>query len=68
MNIIYTIRTISRDGTHYTHDYEEAQRAWADLRAAASPSGFDLYTHVELIEINEEEQMEYPLAELTFPV
>ena len=68
MNIIYTIRTSNRNGTRYTHDYEDAYWAWADFKAAASLSGFDLYTHVELVEINKEEQQEYPLAELTFPV
>lgn len=68
MNITYTLRITHRDGTHHTHDYREAQQAWVKFRAAASPSGFDLYTRVELIEFNAEEQQEYPLAELTFPV
>lgn len=68
MNITYTLRITHRDGTHHTHDYREAQQAWAKFRAAASPSGFDLYARVELIEFNAEEQQEYPLAELTFPV
>ena len=68
MNITYTLRITHRDGTHHTHDYREAQQALAEFRAAASPSGFDLYARVELIEFNAEEQQEYPLAEMTFPV
>ena len=68
MNITYTLRITHRDGTHHTHDYREAQQAWAKFRAAASPSGFDLYARGELIESPPEERLEYPLAELTFPV
>ena len=55
MNITYTLRITHRDGTHHTHDYREARQAWAEFRAAASPSGFDLYARVELIEFNAEE-------------
>ena len=60
MNITYTLRITYRDGTHHTHDYREAQQAWAKFRAAASPSGFDLYARVELIEFNAEEQQDCP--------
>ena len=67
-NLIYILRSYKRDGTHYTHEYLDAYWAWDDLRTAASPTCIDMYTRVELVEFNKEEQQEYPLAELTFPV
>lgn len=58
--------------THYDSSEIEEQEhttdeaAWEAFRAFAEPDSFEIYSRVELVEYNWREQLEYPLAQMTF--
>lgn len=69
-NITYFIR-FTRYNNHTSVPYEEqehlnAEAAWEAFRRFAEPDSFEIYSRVELVEYNREEEQEYPLAQLTF--
>ena len=62
-----------RCDNHTSVPYEEqehttAEAAWEALRLFAEPDSLGIYSHIELVEYNWQEEQEYPLAQLTFPV
>ena len=46
--------------------YTEPADAWKSFREFATPDSFEIYSRVELVEYSFEEDLEYPLAQLTF--
>jgi len=62
-----------RCDNHTSVPYEEqehttAEAAWETFRLFAEPDSLEIYSHIELVEYNWQEEQEYPLAQLTFPV
>ena len=47
--------------------FNDAHSAWEAFRLFAEPDSSEIYTRVELTEVNYEEQQDYPLAALEFP-
>lgn len=65
--ITYIIRFVHCDKTaieeqHYTN----VESAWEAFRFFVEPDSFDIYSRVELIERNWEEDQDYPLAQVSF--
>ena len=58
--------------THYDgsgieeQEYTTAAAAWEAFRLFAEPDSLEIYSRVELVEYNWQEEQEYPLAQLTF--
>lgn len=58
--------------THYRgseieeQEHTTSEAAWEAFRLFALPDSFEIYSRVELVEYNPQEQQEYPLAQLTF--
>ena len=58
--------------THYDSSEIEEQEhtsssdAWEAFRAFAEPDSFEIYSRIELVEHNWEEEQEYPLVQMTF--
>lgn len=71
-NITYIIRFVHCDkNTSVPYEEQEhltAEAAWTAFRLFAEPDSFGIYSLIELVEYNREEEQEYPLAQLTFPV
>ena len=59
--------------THYDsseieeQEHTTAAAAWEAFRCFAEPDSFEIYTRIELTEVNFEEHQDYPLAALEFP-
>ena len=56
---------------HTSAPYEEqefttAEAAWEAFRLFAEPDSLEMYSRVELVEYNWQEEQEYPLAQMTF--
>ena len=47
--------------------FNNAHDAWEAFRLFAEPDSFEIYTRIELTEVNFEEHQDYPLAALEFP-
>lgn len=47
-------------------EYTTAAAAWEAFRLFAEPDSLEIFSRVELVEYNWQEEQEYPLAQLTF--
>ena len=47
--------------------FNDAHSAWEAFRLFAEPDSFEIYTRVDLTEVNFQEQQDYPLAPVEFP-
>ena len=47
--------------------FGDAHSAWEAFRLFAEPDSFEIYTRLDLTEVNWEEHQDYPLAALEFP-
>ena len=66
--ISYRITFHRKDGnTPEEQWFNSAHSAWEAFRLFAEPDSFEIYTRVELTEVNFEEHQDYPLAALEFP-
>lgn len=58
--------------THYDsseieeQEHTTARSTWEAFRAFADLDSFEIYSRVELVEYNWQEEQEYPLAQMTF--
>lgn len=54
-------------GTPKEQWFTEAHTAWEAFRLFTEPDSFEIYSRIELTEVNFEERQDYPLAALAFP-
>ena len=66
--ISYRLCFYHKDGTPTEEQcHNDAHAAWEAFRLFAEPDSFEMYTRIDLTEVNWEEHQDYPLAALEFP-
>ena len=66
--ISYRITFHHQDGTPYEEQFfNDAHDAWQAFRLFAEPDSSEMYTSIELTEVNFEEHHDHTLAVLEFP-